>query len=340
MPISALLTGLTNPIEIECMEGISQADGMPKIRVGIVSKTYYYTPLWIAQDCHFFKDEGIQVEIELLGNQNPAELLYRHEIQLAIAPPDSVLQDVDKGGRLRLLAGNSDRLSHCLITQPEITTVEQLKGKRFGILSRTEGSFFHFRALAKAHGLVYPGDYELVETGGAPVRHQMLLDRKIDAGLQSFPWVYVAEKLSFNNIADISDYLPQWQFNTLNAHLDWVEENRELVTRFLRAMIRATNWFYENREGAAEVAARNLGINITDSQAGWDYFAKTECITPDMSLSLEGLSHVYAALIDANLIKHPNALVNRAYDATSILDEVLRQIRWESGFKGSLEKVQ
>ncbi len=72
-----------------------------------------------------------------------------------------------------------------------------------------------------AHGLHYPGDYEVKDTGGVPPRHKALLEGSIDAGLQSIPWNYVAEEAGFKDFGEVSKYVPDWQFVTVNANNDW-----------------------------------------------------------------------------------------------------------------------
>ena len=79
-----------------------------------------------------------------------------------------------------------------------------------------------------AHGLNYPGDYQVKHTGGVPPRHKALLAGEIDAGLQSVPWNYVAEDAGMNNLGDAIDYVPDWQFVSVNVNGAWAAANRAL----------------------------------------------------------------------------------------------------------------
>jgi len=275
---------------------------MRQIRLGIVSRTFYYVPVWGALRHGRFKDIGIDIDLQLIGHADQAQLLRDRNCDIVIAPPDGILQDVDRGGRAIVLAGNSDRLSHCLITQPDIKSVEALKGRRVGVLSRTEGSYFHFEQLALAHGMRFPDDFEIVETGGAPLRHQLLLEKKIDAGLQSFPWAYIEEDAGFNNLLDISDFVPEWQFNTINSERDWLDANGPLASDFLAVLADATDWFYQNPEGAAAVAVAEMNVPHELALRAWGYFNRGHCLTRDLSVSEPGLAIVYEALRRSGLV--------------------------------------
>jgi ABC-type nitrate/sulfonate/bicarbonate transport system substrate-binding protein len=273
-----------------------------RIVLGMVSRTFYYVPVWAALEHGFFAAQGLDVAVEILGNTVPGDGLRSGALQVAIAPPEGILQDVAAGGSLRFVAGNSGKLSHCLITRPQFRTVEDLKGARIGILSMTEGSLFHFQAIAERHGLSYPDDYEIVLTGGAPPRHKALLDGTIDAGLQSIPWTYFAEDAGFNNLLDVGDYVPDWQFNAYSADLRWAEPNRDRLVRFLRAMRAATEWVYGHRAGAAEIVERELGISRTYGERGWDYFTGTGALTRDLAINLPGVARVVEAQEKAGMI--------------------------------------
>lgn len=69
--------------------------------------------------------------------------------------------------------------------RPKFYYIASLKGARIAFLNQTEGTFIQVREMLQRHGLHYPADYSVEETGGVPARHKALLSRTIDAGLQS-----------------------------------------------------------------------------------------------------------------------------------------------------------
>ena len=104
---------------------------------------------------------------------------------------------------------------------------------------------------------------KVLQTAGAGARHHLLLEGKIDVGLQSIPWAYVAEDAGFNNLGAAADYVPKWQFTTHNVNGEWAKANPAKVEDFLRAILRSTDWIYRNRAQSAEIAARELSIKIS-----------------------------------------------------------------------------
>jgi ABC-type nitrate/sulfonate/bicarbonate transport system substrate-binding protein len=272
------------------------------LRFGLVSKTFYYTPVWVAIEKGMFADVGLEVELSYLGSDVQIESLLQDKLDITIAPPEGIIQNAFAGGPLRIIGGNSGKLSHWLMARPEIKAIEDLRGRTFGILNKTEGSFFHFQVLAEKHGLFYPGDYEIAATGGAPARHRALIAGTLDAGLQSIPWCFLGEDMGLNKLADISDYVPDWQFNTINANQSWCRRNEQVVVATLVAIQRAVRWIYGNRDESAEIAARSMEIEPRYAQRAWDYFTSLEKLTRDMRVNTSGLETVIDSQIRAGLL--------------------------------------
>jgi ABC-type nitrate/sulfonate/bicarbonate transport system substrate-binding protein len=273
-----------------------------KLVVGYVSRTFFNMPLWIAEQQGFFADAGLAVETTMFGNASQVPPLLDGSFQVALGSPEAAVQNAAEGGPLRLVAGNAGKLVHSLIARAPFKRIEDLRGGTIGILTMKEGTFFALRTMLAAHGLHYPADYQVKNTGGVPPRHQALLAGEIDAGLQSVPWNYVAEDAGMNNLGEVIEYVPDWQFVSLNANRDWAKANRDVLARFLRAMLRGTEWFYANRAAAAEIAARELPAPLPHAERAWDYFTGKNALTHDMAVNEKGLAYVIATLKQAGLL--------------------------------------
>ena len=295
---------------------------MEKIRVGIVSKTYFYVPYWAALERGTFSGAGLDIETVMLGNTSPIAPLESGELDIVIGTPEGVVQNAAGGGRLRIVAGNTGRLSHFVIAQSRFKRIEDLRGATVGILNMTEGTFFHVKAVMAAHGLNYPGDYKVVETGGAPPRHKALIEGRIDMGLQSVPIVYAEEELGFSNLGDVSSYVPDWQFNTVNVNHERAAAHPATVRGFLRAMIDITEWAHTHRSDAAAIAAREMGISVPHAERGWDYYMGKNVLTRDIEVNMKGFSALIdvqrtAGLLPAGAPTDPEFYIDRSYLAAA-----------------------
>jgi ABC-type nitrate/sulfonate/bicarbonate transport system substrate-binding protein len=273
-----------------------------KIAAGLVSRTYFNMPLWAAQERGFFADVGLEVEGTIFGNESQVPPLLDGRFQVFIGSPELAIQNQAEGGPLKIVAGNAGKLVHSLIARAPFKRVEDLRGRTIGIFTDKEGTFFHVKAMLAAHGLDYPGDYQVKHTGGVPPRHKALLAGEIDAGLQSVPWNYVAEEAGMNNLGDVIKYVPDWQFVSVNVNSRWAETNRGMLVRFLRAILRGTEWLYANRAAASAIAARELPAPLPHAERAWDFFTSTNALSRDVAVNLKGLAQVIATLKAVGLL--------------------------------------
>lgn len=287
------------------------------IRVARISTTFYYVPLWLAMEHGMFGARGISVELEQIGDGAVStERLRTGDLDISIAPPDGVIADSAANGPLRVIAGNTSGLSHNLIALPKFKQVSDLRGAHIGCISMTEGSTFHFQEIAKQHGLDV-SDYRLDPVGGAPTRHKLLLEGKIDAGLQSIPFTYMEEEAGLVDLAKASDYVPDYQFNSINANSAWTADNVDLTVDFLAAMIEATKLMHSDRAAAAAAAAREMNIELRFAERAWDDFMDLRIMPADLSVSEPGLKKVAELMAKAGVIKdglpEPSQYVDMRY---------------------------
>ena len=144
--------------------GARPAQAADVLQVANVSRTLFSLPLWVAQRQGFMKDEGLDTTSHILDNAEKINAALRSgQMQIAMGTPEAVVIDAYNGGTLRIIAGNTGRLPHFIITKPEIKTLAQLRGANIGILSEKEGSTYVVQDIAKAIGLT-PG--RLQDDGG------------------------------------------------------------------------------------------------------------------------------------------------------------------------------
>lgn len=323
--VAALLALLAGPTSAQ-----AQHRARETIQVGLIDRTFFPQPVFVAIQNGYFADEGFNANIRFIrSGEGQAAGLIKGDLNFVLSSVEGIIQNVERGGPLRMIAANSGKLSHFIITQKKFTKVEDLKGGTVGILTMTEGSFFNWQEIAQKHGLKFPEDYKVLETAGAGARHRLLLDGKIDVGLQSIPWAYVAEDAGFNNLGAASDYVPEWQFTVYNVNGDWAKANPRKVEGFLRAILRATDWIYRHRAEATEIAARELSIKPAYAERAWDHYTKTGTLTRDLSFTEAGLRKVFETQLKAGLLPADTKFDMSKYIADSYLKRARATVKYD-----------
>lgn len=255
---------------------------MQKLAFAAVSRNYFNMPVWIAQHRGMFADEGLEVAIELHeGVDEVTDRLRDGRVQLAYGITVHVVLDVEAGGYLEIVGGNVNRLPFSLVTGKTIRTFDDLRGKTVGVSSLDAGSSSLVMKLLSARGLEFPRDYRMKAVGPILTRWAMLQSGEIDAGLQGAPLDYIAADQGFNSLCEPRREVPYFQFTSLNVDGRWASANRDLMLRFMRAFVRAHQWFFGNREAATPIATAETGIEKSYALRAWDEYTMEEIFPRD-----------------------------------------------------------
>ncbi len=255
------------------------------IRVGLVTDGFFFTPFYAGVDLGFFEQAGLQVENVVLGGiDQVTSALKSGEIQVGVGSPEHVIIDVEGGGDLRMIAGALNKLTHSLIVQPEITSLRDLRGKVLGVSALSAGTSSLFRSILSDVGLNYPGDYEIVEAGAVPPRHEKLLAREIDAAMQTDPHNYLAEDIGLGNLGLLANWIPFFNFTSVHVDRNWASAHEREVIDLLKAVLRTSEWMYENKAAAVDVAAAHMDIERRYIERAWSDYTTLEAVPRDLRL--------------------------------------------------------
>ena len=237
-----LVVGLLTP---------AAAQAQTTLRVPVVSRTMFYLPAWTAEQQGFFKQEGLDVKLEVYDT---SEKIF-HDLragshQIGMASIESVIAESYKGGKLKLVAGIAKRPPHFIVAQPEIKTLADLKGKKIGVVSMHEGTTFFVADIARAGGFKLE-DVTVEAVGGSPTPARLLKERKIDMGLQPYPLSYEAEAQGFSNLGPIAKLVPDYQFVSVMVDETWAKANRDVLVRYLRAMRRGMEYMFAHPDSSS-----------------------------------------------------------------------------------------
>ena len=272
------------------------------LRVGVVSRTIFYLPAWTAQAQGFFRQQGVDVAIEVYdGSDKISDDLRSGKLQIGVVPLEGLIAEVYKGGNLRAVAGNAQRLPHFIITQPEIKSLAQLKGRTIGVVSMIEGTTFFVADMAKAGGFTL-NDVKVEAVGGSPTRQRLLKEKKIDAALQPYPLSYEAEDLGFTNLGPIANLVPEYLFTATVVDQTWARANRAALVGFLKALRLGTEHMFAHPDIAAELGARELRTSQAYAKRALEDTVRMKVMEKDLSLPDASLTRVFDNVKAAKLI--------------------------------------
>jgi ABC-type nitrate/sulfonate/bicarbonate transport system substrate-binding protein len=304
------------------------ASAADTVKLAAITRTVFYVPLWVAMHRGFLKDEGLDVQVTFFDNAGHTdEMLRTGEMQFVLRSPEASMMDAYRGGTLRVIAGGVSKLPHFIIAQPRIKTLDQLRGANFGVLSAKEGTTYIVQDIAKAVGLT-PSDYKITVVGGSPTRWKLLQEGKIDVGLQPIPNSYEAEAAGFTNLGSAINFVPDWQFTSVNVDEKWAEPHRDIVVRFLRGLQRGRDFMRNDPDASAKIAAEELRTTFELSLRMLADVEKYGMLDARTALNVPGLRRIFETLLQsgdlpANRTFDPNVFTDVSYWEESHPEPVL-----------------
>ena len=233
------------------------------VKVGrTVGGSGFHIPSYVAVDRGFLKAEGLDPNFIAAT----AGVLVRATIakEIEFTPiPGGGSEAMLKGAPLVFFVGESLVSQWTLTTTPDIKRVEDLKGKTLGLGRPGSADYSEMVITLGKHFNMQPGkDYKVISFTGEPDRVAALIQGSIQGGILSFPHAARAEKEGMKILMRTGDYIPRLG-GTFLTHKDFIKEKRDVVKRFTRGIIKATDYIRENKKGAMEVIQKYFEIKDT-----------------------------------------------------------------------------
>ena len=314
-----LITGLMISMAIH------SAHAQEKIRVGQGSISLQSGLMHIAKDRGLFAKYGLVTEtIYIPGGSTNIHVLISGNLDLSqLSGAPGVAANLE-GADIVYFASLLDKLNYQLITRPEIKSMEQLKGKKFGVSRYGSSADFGMRAMLKRVGVDPVKDATILQIGDEPARIAAIKSGNIDGTVANAPFGVEAERLKLNVLADsVKMDIPFFNTGLLGSRR-FLDKQEAKVMNFLRAYLEAIKVLKTEREYSIKALAQFTRVqNLKAVQEGYDYFVKQLEPVPHPSVV------AMQAVVDQIAETNPKA---KGIDATNyVSDRYLKKLE-EEGF--------
>src|SRR5688572_16716532 len=189
------------------LSGIPVSAQSNKIHISAPSKSLSWFPIHLTREKGFYRAEGLEVDYVIMKPQIAMQALIAGDVGYTTAL-GSTIRAAIRGVPVRVVMTIADKPLFALITRPEITTVEELKGKLLGISSFGASTDTYARALLRRHNLVPNQDVKILALGGGTNRVAAMETGAIDGALIEAPYNVMLERKGFRNILFVGDLIP------------------------------------------------------------------------------------------------------------------------------------
>lgn len=232
---------------------------LKKIRFSASSIAVTELQFKIAQLKGFYRDEGLDLETILIRGAVGLQALLGGSVDYSSAAGALIAAAV-RGVPVKLVLIVNTKPQFDLVGQPEIKTIQQLKGKFIGISSRGGAVDLLTQLILTKNGVTPNKDATLLVIGTPEELALALRTGRIAACLLTPPRQLILYREGFSKLAYSGDYLTAYPSGGIGATDEKIKTNPAEVLAFVRASLRGLQYYTQNRADSIEMLSRHLGI--------------------------------------------------------------------------------
>jgi ABC-type nitrate/sulfonate/bicarbonate transport system substrate-binding protein len=223
------------------------AQELQKIRISYSSRSNSTMVYHVAAAKGLFKEEGLWTEMIQMNPRLGALAVMNGDIEFTTTFGSTLRGIVQGGLPLKFVAISVRRTDHFLIARPEFKSVQDLRGKRFGVSTLFGTDQLAGEEMMSTKGL-NAGQLKVVALGDAPVRTQALRTGIVDVIAINAPFDMTLVKSGFSVLAGPQDVKRALPLAGLAARDRLIREKPQLIKRVLRAVLKAHKYVFDHRQ--------------------------------------------------------------------------------------------
>jgi NitT/TauT family transport system substrate-binding protein len=299
-------------------------------RVGFPSLATGFAPSWVTADKNIWKKHGLDVElIYLRGGARTVSALIGGSVDFILGSDLGVTTAILQGASLTRVGVTTNTLGYSMVTQANIKTVRDLKGKIIGITPGRDAAYARVVKLLRDNGMDASKDVTFLSVGdgGPAARVAALSSGVIHATMFTPPSDLISEKAGMRVLAKIDVANVGGGLNTTPA---FIQKNRPQALRFLRGYMEGIHYMKFHKDESLKIFSKY----VRNPDLGIMAYLYDEIVTR-VETGLRPEPEAIRALLDLAALDLPQAkrLAETDNWDLSLIDEIQK-----SGFLDKLYK--
>lgn len=257
-------------------------------------------PVYIAQEEGFFDADDVKLNVEQLvpGDANyflPA--LLNGEMHIATGGSLPFILQRMEGAEVQAVFSFRNTPSHRLIGT--VSSLEEVAGGLVGVSAEVSADGALTEMVLDSVGLTLGEDYDFIVVGGTTDRAAALQSGGIVAGLIGQPVDFdLLEQDGLYDLGTTADYVTDFLWQGGHVTEEYAAENGDVLVRFFRAILRATDWFYDeaNRDAAIEYLIKYTESEPEAAELTYDLFQEIKAFPVDLRPTDESYENLLIVL--------------------------------------------
>lgn len=221
-----------------------------------------YAMPWVAEELGLFKKQDIDFDFVYIPSSGTATAaILGGNVEIGLLGGVGVVNAFVNGATdLAFIGSIKNIMTQSILAKPEITRLEQLRGKRIGVTRIGSNThYFTVQAFRRA-GMNTDKDITFIQTGGEAETVGALMSGRIDAATLLPPSDGKALSLGFRYVVFGPDIGIPYAASTIATRRSLIARRGPAIGRFMRAMAEASRAMHRDKELVFRVMEKKLRI--------------------------------------------------------------------------------
>ncbi|MEA2990555.1 MAG: hypothetical protein QOG83_3266 [Alphaproteobacteria bacterium] len=282
-------------------------------------RSIFALPILVAEREGYFVREGLDFSTVPIpgGGEKLVEALHDGSVDVSHVATPFLIQAALKGSDAVAVVAEFNNPIYSLIAKPEVKTYADLKGKMLGLAAETGSITVSIRKLLAMNGL-QPTDYQSKFVDGTPDRLSCLTAGDCYAVPLGQPQDFVAMRQGYRLLGLSTEAVPEFVYTVSAARRSWASQNKEAVTRYVRALAAAFRYIRDpgRRNEVVRTIVETTGFAEANARLTMAlYFEPDRKVLPRAGeIDLKGFSTAIAFMAEAGVLKPPLPLPEQFVD--------------------------
>jgi NitT/TauT family transport system substrate-binding protein len=244
----------------------SSSQPLTKVTLGQVSPATSATPVYVAVNHGFFKDDGLDVQVQTLsgGTQAAFAALATGSVDILAGTAIDIVQYAAQKVGSGKIFGEIEDQNYDVVSSKNITSIRDLSGKVIGISGPNGGDQIYLEAVLAENG-VDKNDVTFIATGSSSQRLTALSAGKVDAIAASHLTRASSESIG-TVLLKSTDSTVQFPGSVYFSTDSYRSGHEDVLKKYISALVAATNWIKTHQSDAVADCVQGSGSQAADCQ--------------------------------------------------------------------------
>ena len=230
-----------------------------KINIAYTATSPYQAVLIVAKEIGLFKKYNLDPTLVFTtGGSLGIQAMIGGDVAMTLSDGSSSVVSKLAGVDIVVIASLLNTFPYSLISLPEITKVDQLKGGKIAVSRFGSATDLSVKMALARVGLNAEKDVTLLQIGVQTARYAALQSKNVQATIITPPFTLTARKAGFQTLIDMSELNIPFQLTGMLALRPYLKSNPDVTLAVIRTLAEAIHFYKREKEATIKILGKYL----------------------------------------------------------------------------------